>query len=373
MKLMRWPCGPPYAVTLNLITVLMNSEFDKMRSYIVGRSLLGMILVCMVNACSINKGQKLLYIYNDRGEVKYDNLKNWAAHPLKRDNSDSLSNAYQKDVNEDLCDIFFLHPTSLTDKKKRSIVNADIDDQEINQKTDETSILYQASIFNGIGRIYAPRYRQAHIQRYFDTGNIQSKAFEIAYADVRASFLEYLERWNNDRPIVIAAHSQGTTHAIRLISEMIDGHELASNIAYYYLLGMPVPKAQFKTIMICENDTSSNCFFSWRTYRKGFQDKYTSKSRKDIAVSNPVDIKIRQGWTGKDKKEVAILWNYNVGYKKTHDTKVMGDMLWITRPKFIGGILGLFMTNYHAGDFNLFYGDIRKDIKRRMLNYQLQK
>jgi hypothetical protein len=344
-----------------------------MKSYVVGRWMIGIILVSILHSCSTNKGQKLLYIYNDDREVKYDKLSNWAAHPLKRDNSDSLSNAYKEDVNEDLCDIFFLHPTSLTDKKRRNIVNAGIEDEEINRKTDESSILYQASIFNEIGRIYAPRYRQAHIQRYYDTGSIQSKAFELAYADVKASFVEYLERWNNGRPIVIAAHSQGTTHAIRLISEMIDRHELASNIAYFYLLGMPVAKGQFKTIMTCENDSSKNCFFSWRTYRQGYQDKYTSKSRINIAVSNPVDINIRKGWAGGDKKGVAILWNYNVGYEKTHDTKVMGDMLWITRPKFKGGILGLFMKNYHAGDFNLFYGDIRKDIKRRMLNYQLQK
>lgn len=337
------------------------------------RWILSLWIVFVSISCSSMKHQALNYIYNNDSAVDYGNYKYWAAHPHKNDYSDSLSDVYRDEINEDLCDIFFLHPTSLTDKKTKHIVNADIDDDEINLKTDRTSILYQASIFNGVGRIYAPRYRQAHIQRYYDTGYIQQKAFALAYSDVKSAFLEYLERWNNGRPIIIAAHSQGTTHAIRLISELIDGHVLGCNIAYLYLLGMPVAKDQFGSIPPCSGDTSANCFFSWRTYRQGYHDAYTSRDRKNIQVSNPVDINKLRGWTGRHKKGVAILWNFSEGYEKTHDTKVMGDMLWITRPVFKGGVLGIFLKNYHAGDFNLFYGDIRTDIKRRMSYYVSQR
>ena len=37
---------------------------------------------------------------------------------------------------------------------------------DINKKTDEKPILYQASAFNEFP-VYAPRYRQAHIRAYF--------------------------------------------------------------------------------------------------------------------------------------------------------------------------------------------------------------
>ena len=341
-----------------------------MKNYVVVRGLVGYLLMLNMMSCRITNDVSVKYIYNYSGDVNYENLKNWAAHPLKKDNSDSFSNVYKEEINLDLCDIFFLHPTSLTDKNRKNVMNADIEDEEINLKTDGSSILYQASIFNRIGRIYAPRYRQAHIQRYFDTGNIQKEAFLLAYKDVRNAFLEYLEKWNEGRPLIIAAHSQGTTHAIRLINEMIDGHAISSRVIYVYLLGMPVAKDEFVNLKPCLNDTSINCYFSWRTYRRGYSDQYTSKQNRNVHVTNPVDINVQQGWTGRNKKGTAILWNYNVGYEKTHDTKVMGDMLWITRPKFRGGILGLFMKNYHAGDFNLYYGDIRENIERRIKEYQ---
>lgn len=64
-------------------------------------------------------------------------------------------------------DVFFLHPTSYLDGKKHNTWNAALNDEKINKKTDLGSILYQASLFNNVGKIYAPRYRQAHLYAFF--------------------------------------------------------------------------------------------------------------------------------------------------------------------------------------------------------------
>ena len=327
---------------------------------------MAVIILLVLTGCGLNTKVERKYPYGPVNFINYDDLENWASHPFIKDMSDSLSHAYDGEINEDLCDVFFLYPTSFTDAEWRNVSNASLLDKEINMKTDNTSILYQASIFNGIGRIYAPRYRQAHINRYFDNGPTQKPAFELAYQDVKNAFEKYLRDWNEQRPIIIAAHSQGTTHAIRLVKEMVDRHDLGNRIVYMYLLGMPVKKDEFQEVKMCQNDSSSHCLFSWRTYRKGYQDNYTSKSRRSIAVTNPVSISDTSGWSKRSIKKKAILWKYNIAYEKTHDTRIMGDMLWITQPRFKGGIVGLFLKNYHAGDFNLFYGDIRSDIKRRL-------
>jgi hypothetical protein len=44
--------------------------------------------------------------------------------------------------------------------------NADVNDADMNQKVDESTILNQASVFNGSCRVYAPRYRQAHYHAF---------------------------------------------------------------------------------------------------------------------------------------------------------------------------------------------------------------
>lgn len=325
------------------------------------------MLAIVLLSCNTYK-KSITYNYQVNNiDVDYKNLKNWAAHPIKKDNADSLSNVFKEGVNLDLADIFFLHPTSFTDKRWKNESNGSLEDQDLNTKTDKTSILYQSTIFNEIGRIYAPRYRQAHIQRYYDSGQRQIDAFKLAYSDVKKAFLTYLDNWNDGRNIIIATHSQGTTHAQFLIEELIDERELANKVIFLYLIGMPVKKGSFKTINPCVDDSSNFCYVSWRTYRRGYEGKYTNKKDTSVQVNNPVYIYAKTNWAGYEYKKRAILWNFHKAYEKTHDTRVMGDMLWITKPKFKGGILGLFIKNYHAGDFNLYYEDIREDIKRRLI------
>ena len=57
------------------------------------------------------------------------------------------------------------------------------------------------------------------------------------------------------RPIIIASHSQGTTHAARLLKEFFDGKDLQYDLVAAYLVGMPVPKDYFKNIKVCETPT----------------------------------------------------------------------------------------------------------------------
>ena len=105
--------------------------------------------------------------------------------------------------------------------------NADIDDVALNKKTDNTTILYQASVFNEDCRVFAPRYRQANFNAFFTNNKVVTdKAFELAYEDIKTAFEYYLEHYNQGRPIIIASHSQGTLHAGRLLKEYFEGKPL---------------------------------------------------------------------------------------------------------------------------------------------------
>lgn len=177
------------------------------------------------------------------GKPDYTDLHYWAAHPWKWDPSDSvpqpLRNNYIKDS---AVDVFFLHPTTLTSKKNTNS-NALIDDAAINSKTDYSAMLYQASAFNEAARVFAPRYRQAHYGNYFTADTPRARqAFELAYEDVKNAFETYLKYYNNGRPIIIASHSQGTTHAARLLKEFFEGKPLQHKLVCAYIIGMPIPE-----------------------------------------------------------------------------------------------------------------------------------
>ena len=67
--------------------------------------------------------------------------------------------------------------------------NAAIDDSALSEKTDYSTILYQASVFNQNCRVFAPRYRQAHLRAFFSDKKLNAMAaFDIAYSDVKTAF-----------------------------------------------------------------------------------------------------------------------------------------------------------------------------------------
>ena len=208
---------------------------------------------------------------SETGIPDYTKLEYWAAHPMKKDPSDSIPLPLYKILPEEkMADVFFLHPTIFTDKEDEGQINAKIDDPYINKKTDYTSILYQASVFNESCNIYAPRYRQAHLQMYYTQDTLKAKAaFELAYQDIKSAFLIFLKTRNTEKPFIIASHSQGTTHAKRLLKEFVDGTDLSKKLVVAYILGIPVEKKYFDYLAPCKDSTGTGCIVSWRTYRQG--------------------------------------------------------------------------------------------------------
>ncbi|HSR37306.1 MAG TPA: DUF3089 domain-containing protein, partial [Phnomibacter sp.] len=138
----------------------------------------------------------------------YHELGMWAAHPWKKDPSDSTPRPYITNRKDTMVDVFFIHPTTYT--KDDAVANkpyttqywnASVLDAALNSRTDESSILNQASPFN-VYRVFAPRYRQAHIHSFSLPDSIAGPFFDTAYADVKNAFEYYLEHFNQGRPFI---------------------------------------------------------------------------------------------------------------------------------------------------------------------------
>lgn len=334
---------------------------------IVQTSLFLMLMSCSKKIIKTTLNEKISSI---DGIPKYEELQFWAAHPKKEDPSDSIPLPLKKENKDKEIDVFFLHPTTLLGENTNNITNADITDVYVNNKTDLSPILYQASAFNERALIYAPRYRQAHINMYFEKDSVKKiKAFELAYQDIKTAFSYYLKNNNNGRPIIIGSHSQGTTHAIRLVKEFFDNKELSKQLVCAYLLGMGVKKNEYELVPICADSTSTGCFVSWRTYREDYINPMINRDDSTIAVTNPLSWKNTDELIDKKYHKGAVLLNFNKVYKQTHKTQAQGNALWVSHPKFPGSIF--YRTkNYHSGDINLFYLDIREDVSRRIDLYK---
>ncbi len=305
------------------------------------------------------------------GVPDYSQLEYWASHPDKKDPADSVPKPLRGTDTPKTVDVFFLHPTTLTSKQDTAFDNARLNDTKLNEKTDSRPILYQASVFNESCRVFAPRYRQAHLRMYYIPDTLRAKAaFELAYSDVVRAFRYFLENQSNGRPFIIASHSQGTTHAKRLLREVIEPDPLLRNrLVVAYILGIAVEKSAYEILQPCRDSLSTGCYISWRTYRKGYEGPYVSDKDTSVAVINPYTWTAQQGEQPKSLHKGAVLYKFNKVYRHTQTAEVVGNMLWVSRPKFPGGILYA-TRNYHAGDINLFYLDLRADIRRRIAKYQ---
>jgi hypothetical protein len=269
--------------------------------------------------------------------------------------------------------VFFIYPTTYTDPKKPFGCNASIDDPNLNAKTDYTTILLQASIFNEAGRIFSPRYRQANLACYFPKNAHDSAeaitAFGLAYQDVKAAFIWYLQHNNNGHPIIIASHSQGTTHAKRLIKEFFDGKPLQQKLVAGYLAGMAVEQGYFDSIKPCNTPSQTGCVASWRTFKEGYKPDYVLEEKTPVIITNPLTWDINKPNADRELNEGGILLNFNKVIKKVAMADIDGNVLWIDRPHFFGN---LFYTtkNYHVADLNLYYLNIRENLQVRIGAYR---
>jgi hypothetical protein len=300
----------------------------------------------------------------------YSDLNYWASHPKKEDPADKVPNGYFENRQDSAAvDIFFLHPTSYL-KKSKFGWNGPVNDAALNQSTDGSSILFQASIFNGIGKIYAPRYRQAHISAYFSLDKESAiDAFHLAYSDVEKAFLHYLENENNGRPFIIASHSQGTTHAKTLIRKHLDGKPISEKLIAVYLVGIPVEKNYFQFLPICEEPEQTGCFCTWRTYKSGHYPKRPEDGEL-IAVTNPISWNLMPEYVPKEMHKGAVLRDFKTLYTGIADAMIQDGLLWVNKPKFRGSFL-ITRKNYHIADYNFFYLDVRENASLRTTNYLL--
>lgn len=300
------------------------------------------------------------------GKPDYFSLDYWAAHPLKWDPSDSIPQPLKNESRDSSVDVFFLHPTTFTKRRDRNISNATIGDAYINAKTDYSTILYQASVFNGQCRVFSPRYRQAHIHNFFEKDNASAaKAFELAYEDLRTAFEYYLKHWNNGRPIIIAGHSQGAMMAERLLKDYFQGKPLQKKLVAAYVIGWPVPKEYFSSLGMCNDSLQTGCICSWRTLRNGYIPYFLKNEKGNSYVTNPLTWRTTEEYASKQLNRGSVLANFNKIYKHTTDARISNGLLYVKKPKFPWSFL-YFKKNYHIADINLFYINLRDNIRQRI-------
>jgi hypothetical protein len=277
--------------------------------------------------------------------------------------------------------LFFIHPTSFLD---RNAWNMPLDNAEANDRA-RLFIRGEASAWNDVAEVWAPKYRQATFGAFLTTQEDAAKALDLAYHDVELAFEEFVRQVPTDRPIFLAGHSQGALHLTRLLRERIAGTPLAKRVVAAYVVGWPISlKTDLPALGLppCTSPDQAGCILSWQSFGEPADPKliidtydattgFNGQPRKDtpFLCVNPL--------TGTQDGEAPAEANLGTLFPSadfsTAEIKPgmvparcagRGILLIGEGPKL--GPYVLPGNNYHVFDISLFWANIRADAARRL-------
>jgi hypothetical protein len=203
----------------------------------------------------------------------------WAALPGRKDDADVAppNSLYPEAQAAAAADVFFVHPTGYS---KAASWNGSIDDPDA-VRAASLVMKYLASSFNAAARVYAPRYRQATLYAFLDFETRSGiQALDLAYSDVARAFDRYIEEHNQGRPFLLAGHSQGSHHALRLLQEKVIDTPLQERLVAAYLVGMAVPR-EIPGIRPSRTAADTGVVISWTSYTREGDPRFLTR---DMAI-----------------------------------------------------------------------------------------
>ena len=207
----------------------------------------------------------------------YEDKNCWAAYPGKRSLAELVPET-ETYVPEQArrCDAFFVHPTGYYGKRWNAGAQ---EGAAASEQTRNWMLSTQASVLNATCRIYAPYYRQANIDSFAVDRKLGTCALDVAYQDILAAFRHFVSSIEPSGPIVLASHSQGGFHLNRLLLEVVEkDHALRQRIVAAYIVGSSLPKSLFlqsyKYFKFSQSPTDLHCIVGWDTISEWYDSKF---------------------------------------------------------------------------------------------------
>lgn len=147
---------------------------------------------------------------------------------------DKGSWAYWRVGENKAADLFIVCPT--VDLGTGGNKNMSLADNEA-KKNFYGALNMERGIYEQHCRMYAPYYRQAVLADYDLPANEAEPYFNLAYKDVRAAFVYYMQHENNGRPFVLAGFSQGAEMCLRLLKEFGNEDFVKNSMVACYAIG----------------------------------------------------------------------------------------------------------------------------------------
>lgn len=278
-------------------------------------------------------------------------------------------------------DVFYVYPTAWkpnsTDGTYCTITN--------NQMVFEAPQLFdqQATAFDA-ANVFAPFYRQANANIVLDStlpwSNKEAIIGGIPTQDVTGAFKYYIEHFNNNRPFILAGHSQGSDVLTHLLGGYLKKNpQVYKRMIAAYIIGNPVTKNFLDTNTHLKFATGPDDFgviISYNTEAPGVTKRNPVLGTQKGIVINPINWKTDETYANKSAgfgsymmiDSVTKIWGWMPQYADAQIDTLKGVLLCTTADPVKYATFGI-NGIYHGSDYAFYYSNLRENARNRIIKY----
>ncbi len=287
-------------------------------------------------------------------------------------------------VNDKKVDVFYLYPTAWQKANKNEPDVCGIDNPSMLRGS---KLAYEktATAFELIGNIYAPYYRQA------DIGAILTLPLEkqdeiiggMPKADAFAAFDYYIKHYNQGRPFILAAHSQGSNLMLYLLADYMNEHpEVYERMIAAYVIGYSVTEeylARNPHLKFAQGADDTGVIISYNTEAPGVSGNNPVLLPGAIAI-NPISWTREETLATAEESYGSLLlnaereWSAVAKYADARVDKGRGVVICSTADvEALASGNAIFPKGvYHSYDYPFYYYNIRENAAIRVEKFLME-
>ena len=282
-------------------------------------------------------------------------------------------------------DTFFVYPTEYMAANEGDPDYAPLDNVEMLEGV-RTNYPILASVYEDSTNVFMPYYRQAGMtfaaKEAKKSGDPRTAFASIPYADITAALDYYFENYNNERPFIIAGHSQGSGIVSLVLKDYFKEHpDYYNRMIAAYVIGFSITKEYLEEnthLKFATGERDTGVIISWNTEGpKNVEQNANNIVILPNAISiNPLNWKLDETYAPTSENLGSRVLNEKTGKYEIKDVgadaKVVldrGSVVTNADAEPVGGdTFG--PQSYHNGDYALFFNNIKDNVAKRIATYQ---
>ena len=273
-------------------------------------------------------------------------------------------------------DLFIIAPT--VDMGIGGNSNMSLSDEETKEAL-VGALNMERGIFDECTAMYSPFYRQMTFPVYERRESEEGRPLDIAYSDVRAAFIYFLENISKDRPIIIAGFSQGGQLSLKLLEEFFSDERLQDRLVAAYIIGWRVTDEdleKYPHLKMAEGEDDTGVIVSFNTEAPGITDSIIIPEGMKTHSINPLNWKTDNTFADRSLSEGACFTDYSGSITKEVEN-ITGAYIDEERGTLIAIDIipsdyssSLFPDGvYHLYDYQFFFRDLQSNVETRLLSF----